>query len=116
MRADILVRVPAAETVSHDSVRIKNVGQLYSRCAWLAVVSWHCSLRLMACITIARTEIGTTRVSVLFQEGRTYDIEIVTDAAALVEKLKACRGSRHRQPHAGTAELLQDFDENFASE
>src|SRR5712691_12231103 len=38
-------------------------------------------------------EIGTTRVSVLFQEGRTYDVEIVTDAAALVEKLDASAGS-----------------------
>jgi hydrogenase/urease accessory protein HupE len=34
-------------------------------------------------------EIGTTRVSVLFQEGRAYDVEIVTDATALVEKLAA---------------------------
>ena len=37
-------------------------------------------------------EIGTTRVSVLFQQGRTYHIEIVTDAAALVEKLEASAG------------------------
>lgn len=37
-------------------------------------------------------ELGTTRVSVLFEEGRTYDVEIVTDAAALVEKLEASAG------------------------
>ena len=38
-------------------------------------------------------EIGTTRVSVAFHEDRTYDIEIVTDAATLVEKLEASKGS-----------------------
>ena len=43
-------------------------------------------------------EIGTTRVSVLFQEGRTYDIEIVTDAAALVEKLEAVEPASRRRP------------------
>lgn len=37
-------------------------------------------------------EIGTTRVSVVFQEDRTYDIEIVTDAVSLVEKLEASVG------------------------
>src|SRR5215213_8156546 len=37
-------------------------------------------------------EIGTTRVSVVFHEGRTYDVEIVTDAAALAEKLDASAG------------------------
>ena len=33
-------------------------------------------------------EIGTTRVAVVFQESRTYDIEVVTDAASLLEKLE----------------------------
>jgi hydrogenase/urease accessory protein HupE len=33
-------------------------------------------------------EIGTSRVSVLFEDGRTYNIEIVTDATALAEKLQ----------------------------
>jgi hypothetical protein len=37
-------------------------------------------------------EIGTTRVSVLLQTDRTYDIEIVTDAAALAEKLEVSAG------------------------
>src|SRR5216683_8273592 len=60
-------------------------------------------------------EIGTTRVSVLFQEGRTYDVEIVTDAAALVEKLEASAGSsspastRPARLHS----LLTSFDEKF---
>ena len=38
-------------------------------------------------------EIGTTRVTAVFQEGRSYDIDIVTDAPSLVEKLDAVAGS-----------------------
>src|SRR4051812_34922568 len=40
-------------------------------------------------------EIGTTRVSATFHEGR-YDIEIVTDAPSLVEKLNAVGGVESR--------------------
>ena len=47
----------------------------------------------LLCGTAVRAhEIGTTRVSVLFQEGRTYDIEIVTDATSLAEKLEVSAG------------------------
>ncbi|MEO5923027.1 MAG: HupE/UreJ family protein [Bryobacteraceae bacterium] len=38
-------------------------------------------------------EIGTTRVSALFKDAGTYVIEVVTDAAALEEKLAAAQGS-----------------------
>jgi len=38
-------------------------------------------------------EIGTTRVSVLFHDRQTYDIEIATDAASLAEKLGVISGS-----------------------
>lgn len=60
-------------------------------------------------------EIGTTRVSVLFQEGRTYDVEIVTDAAALVEKLEASAGwsSPADTRPARLQSLLAGFDEKF---
>jgi hydrogenase/urease accessory protein HupE len=37
-------------------------------------------------------EIGTTRVTAVFQHGRSYEIEVVTDAAALVEKLETLSG------------------------
>jgi len=73
-------------------------------------------LMALLCGTAVRAhEIGTTRVSVLFQEGRTYDIEIVTDAAALVEKLEASAG---RSLPADTSparlqSLLPGFDEIF---
>jgi len=51
------------------------------------VVALHSSVALRA------HEIGTTRVSVVFGTDRTYDIEIVTDAAALMEKLEAVAGA-----------------------
>ena len=41
-------------------------------------------------------EIGTTRVSVLFQQGRTYDVEIVTDAL---------RSSRNSEPQTAGRHL-----------
>jgi len=70
-------------------------------------------------------EIGTTRVSVVFHEGQTqgsaptsgrsYDIEIVTDATALVEKVEASTGGSPRpdtSPHH-LQSLLTGFDETF---
>src|SRR5436190_7837468 len=59
-------------------------------------------------------EIGTTRVSVLL-EGGTYNIEIVTDAAALVEKLEVTSGGSAAvaaRPDRLQA-LLFSFDETF---
>ena len=60
-------------------------------------------------------EIGTTRVSVLFHQGRTYDVEIVTDAASLVEKLEASSGglSRADTSPARLLSVLTNFDETF---
>jgi len=59
-------------------------------------------------------ELGTTRVSILTKEDRTYLVEIVTDAAALVEKLEAVAG---QPPAAGVPSRLLarliDFDESF---
>jgi hydrogenase/urease accessory protein HupE len=54
-------------------------------------------------------EIGTTRVTVVFQESASYEIEIVTDAAALVEKLQTVSGET---PGAATPQL-QNYDEVF---
>jgi hydrogenase/urease accessory protein HupE len=60
-------------------------------------------------------EIGTTRVSVLLGEGRTYDVEIVTDAVALVEKLEASTGqpSRFDTCPFGLPSRLASLDETF---
>src|SRR6266850_2751932 len=60
-------------------------------------------------------EIGTTRVSVHFHDDQSYDVEIVTDAVALVEKLVASTG----QPSpldigpTGLQSLLTRSDEAF---
>lgn len=60
---------------------------LLKRTAFVAVI--------VLCASVAHAhEIGTTRVSALFQEGRRYDIEIVTDAASLVDKLDALAGAQ----------------------
>ena len=58
---------------------------------------------LLSGASVRAHEIGTTRVTVLFQEGNRYDIEIVTDAAALVDKLEASAG---RSPAAETSPAL----------
>jgi hypothetical protein len=44
-------------------------------------------------VSVDAHEIGTTRVAVQFRADGAYDVEIVTDAAALVEKLEAVAGS-----------------------
>jgi hydrogenase/urease accessory protein HupE len=52
------------------------------------------SLLCVAIVAIVHAhEIGTTRVSVTFHENRTYDVEAVTDAAALAEKLATPGGT-----------------------
>ena len=65
------------------------------------------ALVLFVCGAALRAhEIGTTRVSVLFDEGRTYHIEIVTDAAALVEKLDAVeRPDAAGRPRSGPSSI-----------
>ena len=47
---------------------------------------------LLSGAAVRAHEIGTTRVSVSFHQGRTYDIEIVTDAETLAAKLAASGG------------------------
>jgi hydrogenase/urease accessory protein HupE len=79
------------------------------RVAAAAVVTCFCAVPLRA------HEIGTTRVSVAFADDGTYQIEIVTNAAALVEKLEASSGSSSpAETHADRLQnLLRSFDETF---
>lgn len=65
------------------------------------------ALLLLAGIAAQAHEIGTTRVSVVFHEGRQYEIEIVADATALAEKLEASRGGA--LPAGATAPSLQSL-------
>jgi hydrogenase/urease accessory protein HupE len=63
---------------------------------------------------VSAHEIGTSRVSVLFQERQSYDIEIVTDASALIDKLKAASGQASSAPGRDSMQgLLQNFDDEF---
>jgi len=70
---------------------------------------------LLSAASVRAHEIGTTRVSVLVSQGGTYDVEIVTDAAALLEKLEASAGSSSPSasgpPHLES--VLTRFDEKF---
>jgi hydrogenase/urease accessory protein HupE len=67
---------------------------------------------LLVCASPAPAhEIGTTRVSVLFSEdARTYDIELLTDADSLVEKLE---GDAPTASGGGRAERLSSLDRTF---
>ena len=91
--------VPAQEALTKMTIKL---------CLTVAV--------LLLCGSAVRAhEIGTTRVSVLLQDERSYTIEIVTDAIALVEKLEACAG---RPPTVQTdpvrqQALLRAFDDIF---
>jgi hydrogenase/urease accessory protein HupE len=73
------------------------------------------AVALLCAAAVHAHEIGTTRVSVLLHESRAYDIEIVTDAVALVEKLESSTGSPLpsdiRPAHLQS--LLAGFDEPF---
>jgi hydrogenase/urease accessory protein HupE len=62
-------------------------------------------------------EIGTSRVAVLFEQGKTYKIEIVADAVSLLEKLEASAGSSAPvgTDPARLQNLLTGFDERFRS-
>jgi hydrogenase/urease accessory protein HupE len=76
-----------------------------------------CALFVVLCCgaAVRAHEIGTTRVSVLFQDGRTYDVEVVTDAVALVEKLEASTGGSLKADvgPARLQSLLTGLDETF---
>jgi len=96
--------------------RISGVLRSASRRRWLARPALCAAAVALLCGAAVRAhEIGTTRVSVLFQGGRTYDVEIVTDATALVEKLEASAGrsSPADTPPARLQSLLTGFDEKF---
>jgi hydrogenase/urease accessory protein HupE len=66
--------------------------------------------------TVEAHEIGTTRVSVVFQQSALYEIEVVTDAVALAEKLEASSGQTlqpdMRSP-AALQMLLQSYQDVF---
>jgi hydrogenase/urease accessory protein HupE len=58
-------------------------------------------------------EIGSTRVSVIFSEAGTYEIELVTDAAALIEKLHTSGSPAPALPADRMHDLLASLDATF---
>lgn len=70
----------------------------YGRRCWLPRVAACVVASVVACGALVHAhEIGTTRVAALFEEGR-YDIEIVTDAPSLVDKLDTLAGPQRPTP------------------
>jgi len=70
---------------------------------------------LLSCGVVRAHEIGTTRVSVLLKEDGAYDVEIVTDASALADKLEAFIGGSapsNLDPE-GYKTLLGSFEPTF---
>jgi len=89
-----------------------------SRCVF-SIVWCVAAAVLFCCASLEAHEIGTTRVTVNFQQSATYDIEVVTDATALIEKLETLSGTMPpygTTPVRSNAELqtlLQRYDDLF---
>ncbi|HMF93934.1 MAG TPA: HupE/UreJ family protein [Vicinamibacterales bacterium] len=84
------------------------------RRAFLGVVALTTVIVVLVCGVTARAhEIGTTRVSVVLAPERTYDIVVVTDAAALVEKLGGGRSSATNLNPDRLLSRLVSADEDF---
>lgn len=78
---------------------------------WLAV-----AIAAFLCGSIAWAhEIGTTRVSVFLHDNRAYEIEVVTDAGALADKLAASTGGAEpgNLSPVGYKALLERFESTF---
>src|SRR2546425_140192 len=70
---------------------------------------------LLCCGVVCAHEIGTTRVWVLPERARTYDIEIVREASALTDNLEASTGGSapSNLDPAGFKTLLGSFEPTF---
>ena len=73
-----------------------------------------CSVLLLTALAYAH-EIGTTRVAVVFGQDQTFDIEVATDAQALLEKLNVTSGlpPTAQTDVAKLQALFQGFDGQF---
>src|SRR5262245_30992267 len=78
--------------------------------AWLSSATAAAAILVSAfAVPVAAHEIGTTHVSALVEDGR-FDIQVVTDAASLAEKLDAATAPRSPggSPAPTTAEAIRD--------
>jgi hydrogenase/urease accessory protein HupE len=84
---------------------------MISSTAFVARLACAAAVALLCSPTLRAHEIGTTRVAVLFDDDRNYDVEVVTDATALVEKLEAVVPGNADPAHLQS--LLARSDEAF---
>jgi hydrogenase/urease accessory protein HupE len=96
------------------SAFLRNLRRLSPRRWWDASgVSFAALAAMLLCVANVRAhEIGTTRVSVMLHDDQTYSVEIVTDAAALVEKLETLAG-QSSPATSGLQAILPKYDATF---
>ena len=78
-------------------------------------ISCAIGLVILSSVVCHAHEIGTTRVTAVFRQASSYEIEVVTDAAALVEKLTTLSGEPIQSglDAAALRKQLQAHDELF---
>lgn len=69
------------------------------------------SIGILGCVAANAHEIGTTRVSASFRDSRTYQVEVVTDATALAEKLETWAGKRSPKSETDATRLRTTITE-----
>jgi hypothetical protein len=67
----------------------------------------------LSSLSLNAHEIGSTRVSVVFSEAGTYEIDLVTDAGALIEKLQTSGSPTTGLPADRMQDLLASLDATF---
>ena len=77
---------------------------------WMWLVA---AIFLLGTPVVHAHEIGTTQVTVVFHESASYEIEVVTDAVSLVEKLEALSGRTPQSDAAALEKQLRAGDELF---
>ena len=83
--------------------------------SWLSCAAFASVVFSVGAAVLIAHELGTTRVAILLNDGRTYDVDVITDAAALLEKLEASSGE---SPLAGLPPdrlraRIEQFGEQF---
>ena len=67
-------------------------GAAFSSNAWRGCALLVCLAGTLTSVSIGAHEIGTTRVTVVVRDNGTYDVDLITDATALAEKVEASAG------------------------
>jgi hydrogenase/urease accessory protein HupE len=81
-------RLSCAKARKHET----RSGLRFFAFSWLSCAVFATLVIEVGSATVIAHELGTTRVAILLNDGKTYDVDVITDAAALVEKLEASSG------------------------